>query len=160
EFDLPLSTLASGTVLPLDNANIPPKYPRRDTICWFALGILEAACRQMNACEFLDGKSRPKVVRRLRNVRVTYPSGWTGEEREAYLSQWRRATQLFAQAHCANPLPVPDGGDGPMLVTRNLDEAVSSQLPILNAEIRNLGHDANTWFDLFGPQGHVTVMNI
>jgi hypothetical protein len=160
QFDLPISTLASGTILPFDNANIPPKYPRRDTVCWFALGIIEAAVRQMNACDFLDGKSRPKVVRRLRNVRVTYPSGWTGEEREAYLGQWRRATQLYAAAHCANPLPIPDGGEGPSLVSRNLDEAVSSQLPILNAELRNLGHDATTWMDLFGPQGHVTVMNI
>lgn len=160
EFDLPLATLDSEGVMPLDNATIPAKYPRRDTVCWFALGILEAAFRQMNACDFLDGKARPKVVRRLRNVRVTYPSGWTGLEREAYFAQWRRATRLFAQAHCANPQPIHEGGDGPVLVSRHLDEAVSSQLPILNTELTNLGHDAGAWFDLFGPQGHVTVMNI
>jgi len=160
EFDLPLSTLQSELVQPLDNSSIPAKYPRRDTICWFALSILEAAQRQMNAPEFLDGKPRPKVVRRLRNVRVTYPSGWAGEEREAYLAQWRRATQLYAQAHCENPLPRAEGGSAPMLVARNIDEAVSSQLPILHAELRNLGHDATNWFDLYGPQGHVTVMNI
>lgn len=160
EFDLPLATLDSDAVMPLDNITIPAKYPRRDTICWFALGILEAAYRQMNACDFLDGKARPKVVRRLRNIRVTYPSGWTGQEREAYFSQWRRAARLFAQAHCATPLTIHEGGEGPALVSRHLDEAVSSQLPILNTELANLGHDANAWFDLFGPQGHVTVMNI
>jgi|GEM_PF-753674 len=160
EFDLPLATLDSDAVVPLDNVTIPAKYPRRDTVCWFALGIFEAAYRQMNACDFLDGKARPKVVRRLRNVRVTYPSGWTGQERETYFAQWRRAARLFAQAHCANPLSVQDGGEGPAVASRQLDEAVCSQLPILNTELTNLGHDANTWFDLFGPQGHVTVMNI
>ncbi len=160
EFDLPLATMQSEAVQPLDNHSIPAKYPRRDTICWFALSILEAAQQQMNAPDFLDGKPRPKVVRRLRHVRVTYPSGWAGEEREAYLAQWRRATQLFAQAHCENPLSRAEGGSAPAMVSRNIDEAVSSQLPILHAELRNLGHDAGNWFDLYGPQGHVTVMNI
>lgn len=160
DFDLPLSTLHSEGVQPFDNASALATYPRRDTVCWFALAILEAAHRQMNAPDFLEGKPRPKVVRRLRNIRVTYPSGWAGEEREAYLGQWRRAARLFSLAHCENPLPRAEGGDGPAVVTRNLDEAVSSQLPILFSELRNLGHDADTWFDLYGLDGDVTIMNI
>lgn len=160
EFDLPLATLQGGDVQPYDNASVPATYPRRDTVCWFALAILEAARRQTNAADFLEGKARPKVVRRLRHVRVTYPAGWPGEEREAYLGQWRRAIRLFAQAHLENPLPIAEGGEGPMLVAKHLDEAVSSQLPILFTELRNLGHDANTWFDLHGAGGDVTVMNI
>ena len=43
-----------------------------------------------------------------------------------------------------------EGGDGPVLVTQQIDEAVSSQLPILFSELRNLGHDADTWFDRAG----------
>ena len=160
DFDLPLANLHSEGVQPFDNASTQATYPRRDTVCWFALAIIEAAHRQMNAPDFLEGKPRPKVVRRLRNIRVTYPTGWSGEEREAYLGQWRRATKLFSLAHCENPLPRSEGGDGPSVVTRNLDEAVSSQLPILFSELRNLGHDADTWFDLYGPDGDVTVMNI
>ena len=160
DFDLPLATLQSESVQPFDNASTEASYPRRDTVCWFALAILEAARRQMNAPDFLEGKPRPKVVRRLRHVRVTYPTGWAGEEREAYLGQWRRAARLFSLAHFENPLPRAEGGDGPMVVTRNLDEAVSSQLPILFSELRNLGHDADTFFDLYGPAGDVTVMNI
>lgn len=159
-FDLPLANLHTEGVQPFDNSSTQATYPRRDTVCWFALAILEAAHRQMNAPDFLEGKPRPKVVRRLRNIRVTYPSGWSGEEREAYLGQWRRATKLFSLAHFENPLPRAEGGDGPAVVTRNIDEAVSSQLPILFSELRNLGHDADTWFDLYGPDGDVTVMNI
>jgi hypothetical protein len=160
DFDLPLATLQSDGVQPFDNASTLASYPRRDTVAWFALAILEAARRQMNAPDFLEGKQRPKVVRRLRHIRVTYPTGWTGEEREAYLGQWRRAARLFGLAHFEHPLPRADGGDAPAVVTRNLDEAVSSQLPILFTELRNLGHNADTWFDLYGPTGAVTVMNI
>ncbi len=159
-FDLPIATLQSESFSPFDDSRLPATYPRRDTVCWFALAILEAARQQMNAPDFLEGKPRPQVVRRLRNIRVTYPSGWCGEEREAYLGQWRRAARLFSLAHFEHPLPRAEGGDGPTVVARNLDEAVSSQLPILFSELRNLGHDADTWFDLYGTGGGVTVMNI
>jgi hypothetical protein len=160
DFDLPVATLQGDDVQPYDNASVPANYPRRDTVCWFALAILEAARRQINAPDLLEGNPRPKVVRRLRNIRVTYPAGWPGEEREAYLGQWRRATRLFSIAHLENPLPRDQSGDGPTLVLENIDEAVSSQLPILFSELRNLGHDADTWFDLHGAGGDVTVMNI
>ncbi|MBI4626974.1 MAG: virulence factor SrfB [Verrucomicrobia bacterium] len=160
DFDLPVATLQGDDVQPYDNASVPATYPRRDTVCWFALAILEAARRQINAPDLLEGRPRPKVVRRLRNIRVTYPAGWPGEEREAYLGQWRRATRLFSLAHLDNPLPRDQGGEAPALVTEHLDEAVSSQLPILFSELRNLGHNADTWFDLHGAGGDVTVMNI
>lgn len=160
DFDLPVATLQGDDVQPYDNASVPATYPRRDTVCWFALAILEAARRQINAPDMLEGKSRPRVVRRLRNIRVTYPAGWPGEERQAYLGQWRRAARLFSLAHCENPLPRDQGGDAPSLVTQHLDEAVSSQLPVLFSELRNLGHNADTWFDLHGAGGNVTVMNI
>ena len=160
EFDLPVTNLQSGVVQPYDNERAQANYPRRDTVCWFALAIIEAAQRQMNAPDFLEGKARSGVVRRLRRIRVTYPTGWTGEEREAYLGQWRRAARLFSLAHLENPFPRIEGGDGPTVVSRNIDEAVSSQLPILFSELRNLGHDAADWFNLYGPSGDVTVMNI
>lgn len=160
DFDLPVATLHGDDVQTYDHASVEANYPRRDTVCWFALAILEAARRQINAADLLKGRSRPQVVRRLRNIRVTYPAGWPGEEREAYFGQWRRASRLFALAHLENPLTRDQGGDAPSLVTDHIDEAVSSQLPILFSELRNLGHDAETWFDLHGASGDVTVMNI
>ena len=65
-----------------------------------ALAILESAYRQINSIDFLRRTfpERCGLLRRLRRVRVTYPAGWTGQERERYLDQWRRATALTQAA--------------------------------------------------------------
>jgi Virulence factor SrfB len=132
---------------PTDSFN-KAKYPRSDAICWFALAILETAYRQINSIDFLRRTfpERGGLVRRLRRVRVTYPAGWSGQERERYLDQWRRACSLFALAHLTR------GDQTPELVSpdTNIDEAIASQLPLVVAEIKNLGHDAEQWLTLFG----------
>lgn len=149
--------------MPLISAR--PNYPRRDAICWFALSILEAAHRQMNAPAYLESTGRENLPRRLRHIRVTYPAGWPNEERERYLDQWRRAVNLFTLTRFENHAPVPvtptaPGGSRPRLSEEHLDEAMAAQLPILYSDITALCNDGETWFNLFGHQGRVTVMNV
>jgi hypothetical protein len=142
----------------------PPEYPRRDAICWFALSILECAYRQINSAGYLATVGRESLPRQLRQVRVTYPSGWTWEEQSRYLAQWRRAVDLFALTHLADPRPVDLAGGScgqkPVLAERSLDEAVCSQLPVLYADISFLGGDGLNWFETYGRQRSVVVMNI
>jgi hypothetical protein len=142
----------------------PPEYPRRDAICWFGLSILECAYRQINSAGYLATVGRESLPRQLRQVRVTYPSGWTWEEQSRYLAQWRRAIDLFALTHLADPRPVAltggNGGQKPVLAERSLDEAVCSQLPVLYSDISFLGNDGLNWFETYGRQRSVVVMNI
>lgn len=142
----------------------PPEYPRRDAICWFALSILECAYRQINSAGYLATVGRESLPRQLRQVRVTYPSGWTWEEQSRYLAQWRRAVDLFALTHLDDPRPVSltgeGGGQKPVLAERSLDEAVCSQLPVLYADISFLGGDGTRWFETYGRNRSVVVMNI
>lgn len=142
----------------------PPEYPRRDAICWFALSILECAYRQINSAGYLSVVGRESLPRRLRQIRVTFPSGWTWEEQTKYLAQWQRAIDLFALTHLADPRPISllggEGGDKPLLVERALDEAVCSQLPVLYSDVSFLGGDGGNWFQLYGRNGAATVMNV
>ncbi len=142
----------------------PPEYPRRDAICWFALSIIECAYRQINSAGYLSMVGRESLPRKLRQIRVTFPSGWTWEEQSRYLSQWQRAIDLFALTHLADPRPVSlsggEGGEKPLLVERALDEAVCSQLPVLYSDVSFLGGDGRNWFETYGRQNSVTVMNV
>ena len=142
----------------------PPEYPRRDAICWFALSIIECAYRQINSAGYLSMVGRESLPRRLRQIRVTFPSGWTFEEQTRYLNQWQRAVDLFALTHLADPRPLSlrgeEGGDKPLLVERALDEAVCSQLPVLYSDVTFLGGDGQNWFQLYGRAGSATVMNV
>ncbi|MFW6354151.1 MAG: virulence factor SrfB [Verrucomicrobiota bacterium] len=142
-----------------------PHYPRRDAICWFALSVIEQAYRQINALGYLQSTGRESLPRRLRNIRVTYPAGWTDEERSRYLAQWQRAINLFTLTRFPDHQPIIvdgmyTGGDRPVLANPQLDEAVCSQLPILYADIKSLFADAEGWFELMGFEGRTTVMNV
>ena len=142
-----------------------PNYPRRDAACWFALSIIETAYRQINSPNYLKSTGRGSLPRRLRNIRVTYPAGWTAQERDNYLAQWQRAIKLFTltrfEDHSLVPLtPRGEGGFRPRLVEEKMDEAVCSQLPILFADLRSLGGDGSAWLELFGVQEEVVVMNV
>jgi hypothetical protein len=137
-----------------------PKYPLRDAVCWFGLSLLEAAHRQINATEYRKVAGREDLPRRLRNIRVTYPTGWTFQERDRYLEQWQRAINIFAMTHLADHRSIEDGGQRPRLATQMMDEAVCSQLPILYSEIKSLFNDAGSWIELYGGFQDVTVMNL
>lgn len=143
----------------------PPEYPRRDAICWFALSIIEHAYRQINSAGYLSMVGRESLPRQLRQIRVTYPSGWTWEEQSKYLAQWQRAVDLFALTHLADPRPISlssreEGGQKPLLVERSLDEAVCSQLPVLYSDVTFLGGDGVPWFEIYGREGATVVMNV
>ncbi|MFA5258390.1 MAG: virulence factor SrfB, partial [Opitutales bacterium] len=125
----------------------PPTYPRRDAVCWFALSILEAAHRQINSPNYAQGESLP---RRLRNVRITYPAGWTAEERKRFFQQWQRAINLFTMTRFENHAPVcfstdRRGGSRPVLSDSPIDEAVCSQLPIIYSDVKALMGDGESW---------------
>ncbi|MBN1404611.1 MAG: virulence factor SrfB [Opitutales bacterium] len=137
-------------------------YPRRDAVCWFALSILEAAHRQINSPLNAMGESLP---RRLRNIRITYPAGWTGEERRRFFAQWQRAINLFTMTRFENHAPVclttdRRGGSRPVLSDSPIDEAVCSQLPIIYSDVKTLMGDGESWLRLYGDGESVTVMNI
>jgi hypothetical protein len=142
-----------------------PSYPRRDTVCWFALSILEAAQRQINSQHYLSIAGRESLPRRLHNVRITYPAGWTHEERSCFFAQWQRAINLFTMTRFENHAPVSfgtdrSGGCRPILSDSPLDEAVCSQLPIIYSDVKSLMGDGQSWLDLYGDGESVTVMNV
>lgn len=148
----------------LPSIDAPAEYPRRDAICWFALSIIEAAYRQMNAEAYLRKVGRESLPRRLRSIRVTYPAGWIFEERRRYLDQWQRAINLFTLTRFENHSAVnlhdaKAGGSRPLLIDDETDEAVCSQLPILYADVQAVG-GPQAWTELYGKQGAVNVMNV
>lgn len=125
-----------------------PAYPRKDAMCWAALSILEMAYRQINSEEWRKG-NKPFLPRRLRNVCVTFPSGWIAEESNSYAEMWQRAINIFALANFQSTTPVSEGGLRPVL-SMELDEAVASQLPLVYSEIRRLGDIGENWIELYG----------
>ena len=125
-----------------------PTYPRSDAMCWAALAILELAHRQITSEEWRKGNN-PFIPRRLRNILVTFPSGWSGEETRVYQDKWQKAINIFALAHLRDKRSVTEGGDRPLLLM-DLDEAVASQLPFVFSEIRRLGNIGENWIELFG----------
>lgn len=141
-------------------------YPRSHAICWFALAIMEAAYRQMNSCVYIadSGVKSPDVPRRLRRVRVTYPTGWTSEERKCYFKQWERAIKLFCFAHL-DPNDLPDPENLPIKLIKDaadepIDEAVASQLPLVAGEIYNMNGDVAAWLKLFGNGNETRILSL
>jgi hypothetical protein len=120
-----------------------PRYPRSDTLSWTALAIIENAFRTINSNAWRKG-NRPLGRRNLREILVTYPSGWTGNEIEAYRAKWQKAINVFILTRLGSVSP-----DALKLVM-NLDEAVASQLPIVVSEIRRLGDDGRNWSEALG----------
>jgi hypothetical protein len=120
-----------------------PRYPRSDTLSWTALAIIENAFRTMNSEAWRKG-NRPLGPRQLREILVTYPSGWTANEVQAYRAKWQKAINVFILTHFGNTSPEA------FKLVMNLDEAVASQLPIVVSEIRRLGDDGRRWIEVLG----------
>jgi hypothetical protein len=115
---------------------------------WSALAIMELAYRQITSSEWRKG-NHEYIPRRLRNVLVTYPSGWSREETQNYRRKWEKALNIFTLGHLRNLRPVKEGGDRPELLM-HLDEAVASQLPFVFSEIRRLYNIGENWIELMG----------
>lgn len=107
-----------------------PKYPRRNTLTWSILTILETAYRQINDLNWT--KSAGAHHRRvIRNVIATYPSGWTSTEIENYRLKWMEAIRVFEITH------LPDY-DQRLNLVMNMDEAVASQLPMIYSSMERM----------------------
>ena len=138
-----------------------PTYPRRAAVCWFALSLIEAAYRQINAPGYRKSTGRTSLPRRLRWIRVTFPAGWTSEEKTLYFKEWKRAIKLFTLTHEESYNPLNNlASSSPALAGNLIDEAVCSQLPIIYAQVQTLNNDGKTWIDLYGNGTSVVVMNL
>ena len=120
-----------------------PSYPRSDALTWAALHVIENAYRHVMSNEWRSSMQQTFVHRRLRNVVVTFPSGWTSQELSSYRAKWQKALDIFTAGHIAESEPRPK-------LAMELDEAVASQLPIIYGEILKLGNVGENWFELIG----------
>ncbi|MGI6356619.1 MAG: virulence factor SrfB [Lentisphaeria bacterium] len=118
------------------------QYPRSDTLTWMALSILETAHRQINAAEWKQDDMK-FIPRYLRTVSLTYPGGWTEDEKKAFTGKWQKALNIFIMTHLRQDDQRPT-------LELAVDEAVASQLTYVYSEIRNLNHKADDWLRLVG----------
>ena len=128
-----------------------PTHPRSDAMCWSALSIIELAHRQITSEEWRR-ENKEFVPRRLRNILVTVPSGWSAGETDAYRRKWQKALDIFSLTRLQDQRLIAEGGDRPQLVI-DLDEAVASQLPFVYSEIRRMGDVGENWISLYGRGG-------
>jgi hypothetical protein len=139
-----------------------PVHPRSDALTWVALSVIEKAYFQINSASYRKLLNTPWVPRRLRNVLVTFPAGWTGVELDCYLKKWQKAINIFTLGHLEERALTTEGGQRPELITR-LDEAVASQLPIIYSEILRM-QDGESWIELVGrgrgSESRVRIMNV
>jgi hypothetical protein len=120
-----------------------PLYPNADAMAWMALAIIENAYRIMNNPDAVKD-AHPNILRKLRSIKVTHPSGWTLAEIEAYKSKWQKAVNAFTRCHFPIPSQQPPELEFP------IDEAVASQLPIVFSEIENMHGLGDNWLKLIG----------
>ncbi len=130
-----------GDTLPCDwsvvrrpvTAPTSPRYPRRNTLTWSVLSIMETAHRQVNDPNWTQ-QAGAFHRRAIRNVIATYPSGWTSTEISHYRAKWMEAIRIFQ----ATNLPADEA---PIGLQMRMDEAVASQLPLIYASMNRLsGH--------------------
>jgi hypothetical protein len=107
-----------------------PRYPRRNTLTWSVLAIMETAHRQINDLNWTQ-QAGAFHRRAIRNVIATYPSGWTNTEISHYRAKWLEAIRIFQ----ATNLPA---GEPPIELQMRMDEAVASQLPLIYSSIDRL----------------------
>ncbi len=118
-------------------------YPRADAMVWSAHRIIELAYRQVQSENNWRGRAVHR--RRLTEVVLTYPSGWTYLEKRAFLDAWRSAANIFFWSRF-------DDSSKSLNVRLGLDEAVASQLPVVFADIVNLGNSVERWLELYGKE--------
>jgi len=136
-----------------------PTYPRRNTLAWSILAIMETAQRHINSANWTAG-THANRRRRIRTVVGTYPSGWSGSELAAYRDKWQEALNIFTLTQLPKGAP-------PVALEMNLDESVASQLPLLYSCISNFANSkkGENWIQLNGVEGPdgnpvIRVMNL
>jgi len=133
---------------PLQNRPIitpsSPRYPRRNTLTWSVLSILETAHRQINDAKWTQqaGVFNKRIIR---NVIATYPSGWTSTEISQYRAKWLEAIRIFQATNLRS-------GERTIQLDMRIDEAVASQLPLIYASIDRLSNHVagENWISING----------
>jgi hypothetical protein len=161
----------SGTVIPTlrtTAAERPthtpnkPSYPRSDSLTWMALAIIEGAFRFIQSEAWRRKMQQQFVRRRLREIVVTFPSGWTGPELDAYKEKWKKAIDTFFLGHLGSSFD--PASTKPPVLHMEMDEAVASQLPYVYGEIERLGNIGENWIELVGrgrgENARVRIMNM
>lgn len=137
-----------------------PNYPRRDTLTWTILSILETTHRSINSESWVK-QAGVFQRRRIRNVIGTYPSGWTKTEIAEYQAKWQDAVNIYFQTHV-------QAGDKEVGLVMKLDESVASQIPILYSCMTRMSTNkvGENWIAVNGVSGssleHPTlrIMNV
>ncbi len=121
-----------------------PDYPRRNTLTWSILAIMETAQRYINSPNWTAGGQASRR-RRIRTVVGSYPSGWSSSELSAYRAKWLEALNIFS-------LTQYPAGSPPVKLEMNLDESVASQLPLLYSCIKSFTSQnrGENWIQLNG----------
>lgn len=107
-----------------------PRYPRRNTLTWSVLSIMETAQRQINDLNWTH-QAGAFHRRTIRNVIATFPSGWTNTEISHYRAKWMEAIRIFQATNLSS-------GEPPIGLQMRMDEAVASQLPLIYSSIDRL----------------------
>ena len=116
-----------------------PNYPRAATFVWMVLGIIERAYAQLNG---LGDLAAAFIPYELKDVIVTYPSGWTRDEIALYRKRCEDAIKIFELSHFA--------GEGTIKLHMDVDEAVASQLPYVFSEIHKFADNVDGWLRIAG----------
>lgn len=128
-----------------------PRYPRASSLTWMLLALLERAWEQIN----LNTKTYRQKV--LKNVIITFPSGWLPREKDMYRKRCQEAVNIFAKNNFDS--------DTRKNINLNLefDEAMASQMPFVFTELSQ-SPNVGLWFDLIGRsrngKNSVHIMNL
>ena len=116
-----------------------PNYPRCSTFVWMLVGILERAWEQ---CNHLTSTAMTFTPYQIKDVIVTYPSGWTHDEIKIYKQRCEDAVKIFEQSNFDTL--------GQIALNMDVDEAIASQLPYVFSEIHKFNDCGQSWIRLAG----------
>lgn len=124
----------------------PPQaiYPRSATLVWMLIEILEKAWEQ---CNINSSDVQRYLQYALKNVIITYPSGWSCDEIALYKKLCATAVEIFERSTFGTSGQISNN------INTKVDEAVASQLPYLFSEIHRLDDDATAWMSIAGKRG-------
>lgn len=122
-----------------------PNWPRREALKWAALHIFESAYRTINSVWWREYRQK-NLERRLRDVYVVFPPGWTIDEITLYRSLWTYAARIFATSR----FDLRDAQKFTPRVLFDLDEAFAPQLAIVFSIVRHLNGRSAEFLRLFG----------
>ena len=126
-------------------------YPRSATLVWMLIEILEKAWEQ---CNINSSDVQRYLQYALKNVIITYPSGWSCDEIALYRKLCTTAVEIFERTTFGTSGQISNN------INTKVDEAVASQLPYLFSEIHRLDDDAKAWMSIAGKcdkDGRTTV---